>query len=190
MYIVLHGQLDLFVNGHIQRTLIDGDTFGELNALNIEKQYQYTVEARTLCNMYSLSRDDLLAVFDGDQQALFRMRTRAKKLNSVPGRLKSKISSIRWAMNAESEREPAAEQVVASCNYTMGCMDLMKDLSSILNKLKQQTLCTMCSERQRDVVFRACGHLTCCHECYVKLSNCPICGDAVEEYTTIVNITD
>ncbi|XP_067674541.1 baculoviral IAP repeat-containing protein 7-B-like [Haliotis asinina] len=42
-------------------------------------------------------------------------------------------------------------------------------------RLKQQTMCKICLDKEVSIVFLPCGHLVCCVECAPALRKCPMC---------------
>jgi hypothetical protein len=51
--------------------ILDGDSFGELAALGIEKFRLITVKADTYCEMNSLEREDLMDAFSRCESKMF-----------------------------------------------------------------------------------------------------------------------
>lgn len=44
------------------------------------------------------------------------------------------------------------------------------------------TICRICLEKDREIVFMPCGHLISCRECGAKLDNCAICRKQIYMY--------
>jgi len=41
--------------------------------------------------------------------------------------------------------------------------------------IRDETLCTVCFEQRKNIVFLDCKHFTCCEKCASDLQNCVLC---------------
>lgn len=46
-------------------------------------------------------------------------------------------------------------------------------------KLKQETICKICLDKQISRVFLPCGHFVCCEDCCISLKKCPMCRNLI-----------
>lgn len=48
-------------------------------------------------------------------------------------------------------------------------------MSSRKDQAEKKTRCTICGEKEKDIIFLPCGHRTSCQNCSKKLLTCPVC---------------
>lgn len=53
--------------------------------------------------------------------------------------------------------------------------DELRSLKEEHTRLMEQRQCKVCMNKDMNIVFLPCGHLTCCDACAPSLRNCPIC---------------
>ena len=46
-------------------------------------------------------------------------------------------------------------------------------------KLKEARTCRVCMDKEINIVFLPCGHLSTCEMCSKSLSHCPICSNVI-----------
>ena len=44
-----------------------------------------------------------------------------------------------------------------------------------IQKLREEKLCKICMDKERELTFRPCGHFVCCSGCTHSLQHCPLC---------------
>ena len=44
-----------------------------------------------------------------------------------------------------------------------------------IEQLKTPPICIICVEKERNIMFSPCNHISCCSSCSTNLMNCPIC---------------
>jgi hypothetical protein len=49
-----------------------------------------------------------------------------------------------------------------------------------LVRKEKSSVCVVCLEKQREIVFVTCGHLICCQVCSGKVSLCPVCREDIQ----------
>jgi hypothetical protein len=66
-----------------------------------------------------------------------------------------------------------------------------EDLIKNNEEMKNLTLCRMCEENNRNVIFEPCLHLLYCNSCVEEITSnenlvCPVCESLIVSLTTIV----
>ncbi len=63
--------------------------------------------------------------------------------------------------------------------YTDSFKSVGDDSSESSNKQKSME-CLICYDRCKNIIFLPCAHLTCCVQCSVSMTNCPLCRKHIE----------
>ncbi|XP_049314109.1 E3 ubiquitin-protein ligase mind-bomb isoform X1 [Bactrocera dorsalis] len=108
--------------------------------------------------------------------------------NTVPGAMSTPVASANQlnsqnnilASNAATAAAAGAATVlVAPSNVNSFQMDDVQKLKQQLQDIKEQTMCPVCFDRIKNMVF-LCGHGTC-QMCGDQIDGCPICRKTVEK---------
>jgi hypothetical protein len=54
-------------------------------------------------------------------------------------------------------------------------------LAAVIKENADRSMCVICAEKAKEVVFYPCKHKCCCVQCGEKLKACPICRAAIAE---------
>jgi len=49
----------------------------------------------------------------------------------------------------------------------------------VMRDLNDKTMCKICEENEKQVVFLPCGHFCTCFDCSERIENCPLCRGAI-----------
>ncbi|XP_054732454.1 E3 ubiquitin-protein ligase mind-bomb isoform X1 [Anastrepha obliqua] len=107
--------------------------------------------------------------------------------NTVPGAMSTPIASANQlnsqnnilANNAAAAATAASSVLLAPSNVNNFQMDDVQKLKQQLQDIKEQTMCPVCFDRIKNMVF-LCGHGTC-QMCGDQIDGCPICRKTVEK---------
>jgi len=110
---------------------------------------------------------------------------------AVLGEMKDAMASV----DALKQRNEALEKEVRQLKGNMLDNCTAEDLQELESTIKEarrkvksarealqsknDKLCVVCYDKQKDTVFFPCGHLVCCQRCSIKLPTCPICRQAI-----------
>ena len=50
---------------------------------------------------------------------------------------------------------------------------------SLPNEVGATTLCVLCEQKPREVLFEPCSHFVVCETCSIECSHCPVCGTII-----------
>ena len=97
--------------------------------------------------------------------------------------------------NKKHIQDSICEFIMSREYYKDEAEQINKKLEKIIHeKLKVETStepkCFLCLDRMQNIIFKPCGHVCVCHECYEKLekkNTCPFCNKHVDR---IVNLLD
>ncbi|KAG5673289.1 hypothetical protein PVAND_003349 [Polypedilum vanderplanki] len=80
-----------------------------------------------------------------------------------------------------SQPQPSQQQQqqATPSDYNVNLFDDMQKLQQQLQDIKEQTMCPVCFDRIKNMVF-TCGH-ACCQYCGDQIEDCPICRKTVEK---------
>ena len=70
---------------------------------------------------------------------------------------------------------PQHNSSVAPCVFRAA----MQNLQEENEQLREQRLCSVCLDLEKNVVFLPCAHLCCCDKCAPQLRKCPICRKGI-----------
>ena len=59
------------------------------------------------------------------------------------------------------------------------------DLKKEIKRLQEEKLCKICLDKEREVLFSACGHFVSCNNCALSLQNCPVCRKEIDHFFKI-----
>ncbi|XP_036326768.1 E3 ubiquitin-protein ligase mind-bomb isoform X2 [Rhagoletis pomonella] len=107
--------------------------------------------------------------------------------NTMPGAMSTPIASANQlnsqnnilANNAAAAATAASSVLLAPSNVNNFQMDDVQKLKQQLQDIKEQTMCPVCFDRIKNMVF-LCGHGTC-QMCGDQIDGCPICRKTVEK---------
>ena len=54
-----------------------------------------------------------------------------------------------------------------------------------LKRLQEEKLCKICLDKERAVLFTACGHFVSCNICALSLQDCPVCRNKIETFIKV-----
>ncbi len=91
MFIIGHGEVDIFINDNLVTTLKEGQFFGEI-ALLEETTRSADVKAKTYCDLYSLHKEEFLDIVEKFPEVGERVRNIYKRRRSDAPRNKRPIS--------------------------------------------------------------------------------------------------
>lgn len=77
------------------------------------------------------------------------------------------------------QQQPSQQQPQNQPDYNVNLFDDMQKLQQQLQDIKEQTMCPVCFDRQKNMVF-LCGHGVCQY-CGDQIEGCPICRKTVEK---------
>ena len=84
------------------------------------------------------------------------------------------ILSISKEINDEIIRQAKKEE--SALQKKVDCLRRKyKKIQDDNNQLSESKKCIICCDNDRNTVFMNCRHLSCCDQCTVNLSECPIC---------------
>ncbi len=100
-------------------------------------------------------------------------------------RSNNKMSKMRYSLQNESD-------LLNKMRYSLqNERDLLNKEMEIYRMFKSDCkkeihACCICMDEKKNVLFRKCGHICCCQNCYKKIDQCPICRAPDIEDTQIV----
>lgn len=93
--------------------------------------------------------------------------------------LNTNLNAPNNANNAPNNAAAAAIAVKPDPEYNVNLFDDMQKLQQQLQDIKEQTMCPVCFDRIKNMVF-LCGHGVCQY-CGDQIDGCPICRKTVEK---------
>jgi E3 ubiquitin-protein ligase mind-bomb len=88
-------------------------------------------------------------------------------------------SQAQQSSQQQQQQQPAQQQQATPSDYNVNMFDDMQKLQQQLQDIKEQTMCPVCFDRIKNMVF-TCGH-ACCQYCGDQIDDCPICRKSVEK---------
>ena len=163
-------------------------------------RYQSTVLCKTQCKLYSLSRNEMLPVFEGDPAALRTMQNTARKKENMKTKFQQIAFEIKNAVHLEKslsarrlsvssihpETRISVENLQVEATVEDKTMETIQaQLDVLLSRVSGPNMCMVCTIRPRMVVLLNCRHLATCSFCSSRLTKCPKCETAILSTLTL-----
>ena len=85
-------------------------------------------------------------------------------------------------LEVNRNEEPKVEEVLGFNNIVI---DELPHMNQIPSNRNEGTLCGICKQKERDILFLPCRHLVACGTCPMQLVNCPVCFKKIEQMMRI-----
>ncbi len=74
-------------------------------------------------------------------------------------------------------------ETLATLFRTLQSIRIAKD--KIVNEMNMKSMCCICNENAREILFNPCNHLLCCKVCCNQMTICPICRESIKIKTPV-----
>jgi hypothetical protein len=86
----------------------------------------------------------------------------------------------------KKDAEKKSADTETNLSETLKKTDLSKDSTKDMalleeyERLKNERLCVICLNKDKNVIFLPCAHFAACLECSMSLNNCPMCRSEIQ----------
>ena len=136
-------------------------------------------------------KKNIMSETEAELETIIQQRNKViSELEMLRNKIMSEPEKMTIMPEAEAELEKVKQQRHFEISNIMSELEMVKEqryselsntmADSELEKMKQQRLCVVCVDGQRDTVIKPCSHLCVCSVCAHALSVCPICRRPVK----------